>query len=427
MPAASGCVADAQGRASREIVDRALAGLAAVSHRGAWAADGVTGDGAGLLLPLHRRPDGRGRRRHRHVLPPRAVAPRDRRGGVPRGGARAVRLARRPARRRGARLDGDGEHAAHRAARARAVRRAGRRAARAPRAPPGGAGRRRLRRLALVPHGDLQGALRSDPARRASTRTSPTRSWSASVGDLPPALLDEHRAELGAGAAVPVPLPQRRDQHDRGERRLDGGARARPRPRARARAGARSLRLGLRAPRQRARAARPRRARRAGGGLAARAARLAERSARRRRGARDAPLPRDARRAVGRSRRPRLHATASSCGAALDRNGLRPLRVAVCDDGLVTVSSEAGAIPLSEGAVVRRARLGPGPAALDRPRSRAALRRRAQARARAAQGRTRRGSRRASTSAPRASRSPRPTRTSPPGTRSTGTRARSSA
>ena len=48
-----GLVADARARASREIVDRALAGLAAVSHRGAWAADGVTGDGAGLLLPLH--------------------------------------------------------------------------------------------------------------------------------------------------------------------------------------------------------------------------------------------------------------------------------------------------------------------------------------------------------------------------------------
>jgi glutamate synthase domain-containing protein 2/glutamate synthase domain-containing protein 1/glutamate synthase domain-containing protein 3 len=48
-----GLVADTRGRASREIVDRALAGLAAVSHRGAWAADGVTGDGAGLLLPLH--------------------------------------------------------------------------------------------------------------------------------------------------------------------------------------------------------------------------------------------------------------------------------------------------------------------------------------------------------------------------------------
>jgi glutamate synthase domain-containing protein 2/glutamate synthase domain-containing protein 1/glutamate synthase domain-containing protein 3 len=47
-----GLVADAQGRASRELVDRALAGLAAVAHRGAWAADGVTGDGAGVLLPL---------------------------------------------------------------------------------------------------------------------------------------------------------------------------------------------------------------------------------------------------------------------------------------------------------------------------------------------------------------------------------------
>jgi len=48
-----GLVADAHGRASRELVDRALAGLAAVAHRGAWAADGVSGDGAGLLLPLH--------------------------------------------------------------------------------------------------------------------------------------------------------------------------------------------------------------------------------------------------------------------------------------------------------------------------------------------------------------------------------------
>ncbi len=47
-------------------------------------------------------------------------------------------------------------------------------------------------------------------------------------------------------------------------------------------------------------------------------------------------------------------------GAKLDRNGLRPLRVAICDDGLVAVSSEAGAVPLPEGVGVRRARLGPG-------------------------------------------------------------------
>ncbi|HUG63684.1 MAG TPA: glutamate synthase large subunit [Gaiellaceae bacterium] len=47
-----GLVADVRGRASRDVLDRALAGLAAVGHRGAWAADGVTGDGAGVLLPL---------------------------------------------------------------------------------------------------------------------------------------------------------------------------------------------------------------------------------------------------------------------------------------------------------------------------------------------------------------------------------------
>jgi glutamate synthase (ferredoxin) len=47
-----GLVADTRGRASREVLDRALAGLAAVEHRGAWAADGVTSDGAGVLLPL---------------------------------------------------------------------------------------------------------------------------------------------------------------------------------------------------------------------------------------------------------------------------------------------------------------------------------------------------------------------------------------
>ncbi len=49
-----------------------------------------------------------------------------------------------------------------------------------------------------------------------------------------------------------------------------------------------------------------------------------------------------------------------TCGATLDRNGLRPLRVAITDDGLVTVASEAGAVPLPEGSRVKRARLGPG-------------------------------------------------------------------
>jgi glutamate synthase (ferredoxin) len=47
-------------------------------------------------------------------------------------------------------------------------------------------------------------------------------------------------------------------------------------------------------------------------------------------------------------------------GASLDRNGLRPLRYAVADDRLVACASEAGALPLPEGARIRRGRLGPG-------------------------------------------------------------------
>jgi len=47
-------------------------------------------------------------------------------------------------------------------------------------------------------------------------------------------------------------------------------------------------------------------------------------------------------------------------GAALDRNGLRPLRYAITDEGLVACASEAGAIPLPHGARVRRGKLGPG-------------------------------------------------------------------
>ena len=47
-------------------------------------------------------------------------------------------------------------------------------------------------------------------------------------------------------------------------------------------------------------------------------------------------------------------------GAALDRNGLRPLRVAVADDGLVACSSEAGTVDIVGGRRVSRLKLGPG-------------------------------------------------------------------
>ncbi|HEU4481244.1 MAG TPA: glutamate synthase central domain-containing protein, partial [Actinomycetota bacterium] len=46
--------------------------------------------------------------------------------------------------------------------------------------------------------------------------------------------------------------------------------------------------------------------------------------------------------------------------AALDRNGLRPLRIAVCEDGLIACSSEAGAISTRGHGRVRRMRIGPG-------------------------------------------------------------------
>jgi glutamate synthase domain-containing protein 2/glutamate synthase domain-containing protein 1/glutamate synthase domain-containing protein 3 len=46
--------------------------------------------------------------------------------------------------------------------------------------------------------------------------------------------------------------------------------------------------------------------------------------------------------------------------AALDRNGLRPLRVSICDDGLVVCASEAGAVPTRGHGRVRRLKIGPG-------------------------------------------------------------------
>jgi glutamate synthase (ferredoxin) len=47
-------------------------------------------------------------------------------------------------------------------------------------------------------------------------------------------------------------------------------------------------------------------------------------------------------------------------GASLDRNGLRPLRWARCDDGLVVCASEAGVVDTSGHGHVERGRLGPG-------------------------------------------------------------------
>ena len=49
-----GFVADAGGRSRDRVLPLALAGLAALGHRGAFAADGESSDGAGCRLPLDR-------------------------------------------------------------------------------------------------------------------------------------------------------------------------------------------------------------------------------------------------------------------------------------------------------------------------------------------------------------------------------------
>jgi glutamate synthase (ferredoxin) len=47
-------------------------------------------------------------------------------------------------------------------------------------------------------------------------------------------------------------------------------------------------------------------------------------------------------------------------GTALDRNGLRPARYLLTDDGLVISGSEVGAVPVDEARVVHKGKLGPG-------------------------------------------------------------------
>jgi glutamate synthase domain-containing protein 2/glutamate synthase domain-containing protein 1/glutamate synthase domain-containing protein 3 len=49
-----GFVADAGGRSAGRVLDLALSGLASLGHRGAFAADGESSDGAGVALPLER-------------------------------------------------------------------------------------------------------------------------------------------------------------------------------------------------------------------------------------------------------------------------------------------------------------------------------------------------------------------------------------
>jgi hypothetical protein len=59
-------------------------------------------------------------------------------------------------------------------------------------------------------------------------------------------------------------------------------------------------------------------------------------------------------------------------GATLDRNGLRPARYIVTDEGLVVMASESGVLPIPENRIVKMWRLQPGQDVPDRLSSRAA-------------------------------------------------------
>ena len=46
--------------------------------------------------------------------------------------------------------------------------------------------------------------------------------------------------------------------------------------------------------------------------------------------------------------------------ASVDRNGLRPMRFSVTDDGLLVAGSETGMVHLDEASITEKSRLGPG-------------------------------------------------------------------
>ena len=244
-----GFVACASGARSHEVVSMALEAVARVAHRGAASTDqlgrrrgspdsdprasvlsrrlpprpsSAAGTAVRRRLVLPAPPARRARRRGRH----------DRRGA---GGRRhpVPRLAGRAPqsggpRAHGARLlPGDPPGAGGPSGARRGRRGVG--ACPLPRTTRDGAtcgrakSRRLLRLLPLLPHRGLQGAPHGDSAPSLLHRLPLPRVRERDRG-LPPALLDQHPAELAAGAAVPAAGPQRRDQHALGQPERDDDA-----------------------------------------------------------------------------------------------------------------------------------------------------------------------------------------------------------
>ncbi len=164
----------------------------------------------------------RGQRRGRAVRPGGrpAAGGRGRAVGRGPGPGRLARAADRPGR---PRRPGPPDRAPRGPRRLRWDRRRGhpRFRGRAPGAAPAPPHRARhpghLRGVVLVPHDGLQGPRPGRPPGRLLPR--PARGvLRRHVRRLPPAVLDQHAAHLGAGPAVPDAVPQRRDQRPVGQR-----------------------------------------------------------------------------------------------------------------------------------------------------------------------------------------------------------------
>ena len=234
-------VVDMHGRRSHQIVRMGLDSLCHLEHRGASGAEVNTGDGAGILIQI---PDrfyrevaglrparGRGLR-HRHRLPARRRA----------GRADARRQVEQAGRRRGARSCSAGGRS----------RPTPRRSAASPAAPCPASTRSSwparpaidgldLERRAFILRKrieheltgiyfpslsartvDLQGDA-DRPAGRGLFPRPQRRAPRERPGPGPLPLLDQHLPELAARPPLPLPRPQRRDQHPAGQPQLDAG------------------------------------------------------------------------------------------------------------------------------------------------------------------------------------------------------------
>ena len=242
MPAASASSRTRRGGTSREIVELALTGLACVRHRQAIAADGISGDGAGLLVPIPRPFFARvgGEELGRELDADRLgvvsafldvgdddavrVAETAVADACAAEGHRAGRVACRPDRRDAARRGGAGRPARRSGTaillRPDDVDDADAERARVPRPPAGGAPPAARRTCATTSRASRSStvtykALVISDRLAAFYPDLAADDFGASLGDLPQPLLDEHDAGVGAGPAVPHAVPQRRDQHRR--------------------------------------------------------------------------------------------------------------------------------------------------------------------------------------------------------------------